>query len=234
MKREDKLFLHEEILLLALKDEEGTIAGGAMYTYAVGGAVLAELLLRHRIAVDSTSKRKLVSVIDPEPVSDVLIDEWLVKMSAAKRRQPLRGWVSKIAATRQLKHRIAVPLCQRGILRMDEETILLLFTRRIYPEIDPKPEREILDRLHRAIFSDTGDIDARTVVLLSLAKGANLLPALFGKKNVKQRKRRIEQIVNGEITGAATKEAIEAMHAAVAVASIMPALMSSTMAASSH
>lgn len=71
------------------------------------------------------------------------------------------------------------------------------------------------------------------VVLLSLAKGANLLPTLFGKKNIKQQKRRIELIVNGEITGKATKEAIDAMQAAIMVACIIPAMMMSV-TASSH
>jgi Golgi phosphoprotein 3 len=227
------LFLHEEILLLALKDEEGTITSGTMYNYAVGGAVLAELLLRQRIAIDPASKKKIVSVVSPEPVNDPLVDEWLMKMSSVKRRRSLQDWVTRIAGTRELKHRIAIPLCQRGILRMDEQTILLLFTRRVYPEIDPKPECEIMGRLHHAIFDDTDDIDARTVVLLSLAKGANLLPTLFGKKNIKQQKRRIELIVNGEITGKATKEAIDAMQAAIMVACIIPAMMMSV-TASSH
>ena len=47
MSANHSLFLHEEILLLALRDEEGTIAG-AMYQYAIGGALLAELLLQTR------------------------------------------------------------------------------------------------------------------------------------------------------------------------------------------
>ena len=115
---------------------------------------------------------------------------------------------------------------------MDEKTILLLFTQRIYPEINPEPERKIINRLYNTIFTDTDDIDARTVVLLSLAKSANILPVIFGKREIKQRKKRIEQIVNGDIAGKATKEAIDAMQAAVMVTCIMPAMM--TTMASSH
>jgi Golgi phosphoprotein 3 len=229
----DDLFLHEEILLLALKDEEGTLASGTLYNYAVGGAILAELLLGQRIAVDP-SKKKLVSVIHPEPLHDALIDEWLVKMSNAKRPKSLQVWVSQMATTKDLKHRIALPLCQRGILRLEEKKILLLFTQRIYPEISPEPEHKIIDRLHRAIFTDTESIDARTVVLVSLAKNANLLAFLFGKKNIQQRNNRIEQIVNGEITGKATQEAIAAMQAAVMIAMIMPAMMAGVMSSTSH
>ncbi len=45
MTTQTNLFLHEEIMLLALRDEEGTIASGTMYKYAIGAAVLSELLL---------------------------------------------------------------------------------------------------------------------------------------------------------------------------------------------
>jgi Golgi phosphoprotein 3 len=228
----DDLFLYEEIMLLALKDEEGTIASGSMYNYAVGGAIIAELLLSQRITVDQSKRKKLISVASPELLNDSLIDEWLMKMSSSKRRKTVQDWVSRIANTRDLKHRVAIQLCQRGILKMDEGKILILFTRRIYPEINPEPEKLIIDRLYNAIFTDTNDIDARTIVLLSLAKSANILPFIFGKKEIKQRKKRIEQIVNGDIAGKATKEAIDAMQAAVMVACIMPAIMMTTINAS--
>lgn len=234
MEYSDNLFLYEELMLLALKDEEGTIASGTMYNYAVGGAVIAELLLSKNIAIKRSGKKKFVSVTDPQLLNDLLIDEWLLKMGSAQRAKTIEDWVSRIANTRDLKHRIAIQLCQRGILRMDEEKVLLLFTRRIYPEINPEPERLIIDRLHNAIFADTDDIDARTVVLLSLAKTANILPVIFGKKEIKQRKDRIEQIVNGDIAGKATKEAIEAMQAAVMIACIMPALMTTAITSSAH
>ena len=52
------------------------------------------------------------------------------------------------------------------------------------------------------------------------------------KKELKSRKQRIEQIVNGELAGKAAKEAIEAMQAAVMVAAIMPAIISSTVTSS--
>jgi Golgi phosphoprotein 3 len=230
----DNLFLYEEIMLLALKDEEGTIASGSLYNYAVGGAIIAELLLSQRIALDQSKRKKLVSVINSELFNDSLIDEWLIKMSSAKRRKTFQDWVTRIADTKALKHRIAMQLCQRGILRMDKEKILLLFTRRIYPEINPNPEQEIIDRLRNAIFTDTDDVAARTVVLLSLAKSANILPVVFGKKEIKQRKKRIEQIVNGEISGKVTKEAIDAMQTAVMVACIMPAIIIAATSASTH
>lgn len=229
MANQNSLFLHEEIMLLSLRDKEGTVEFGSMYQYALGGAILAELLLTKRIATDE-SRKKLVNPLLAEPPGDPVLDECYAKIKDAKRRTTLQNWVSRFANLKSLKHRVATQLCRRGILRADEDTVLLIFNRKIYPELNPEPERKIIERLRTAIFTDTDDLDARTVVLLSLAKSANLLKPNFDKKELKTRKKRIEQIVNGEIAGKATKEAIEAMQTAVMVATIIPSIVATTAA----
>lgn len=218
------LFLHEEIMLLALRDEEGTIVSGTMYQYAIGAAVLAELLLNKRIAVGEPRRKKLVDLISSQPLGEPLIDQCLEKISNAKRRASLQSWVSRFAGVKNLKHRVAQGLCERGILRAEEDKILLLFARKIYPEVNPEPERKLIERLRQAIFTDSRDIDPRTVVLVSLANSTGLLKAVFDKKELKGRKDRIKEISDGEITGKAAKEAIEAMQAAIMVCCIMPVI----------
>ncbi len=218
------LFLHEEVMLLALRDEEGTIASGTMYQYAIGAAILSELLLNQRIALDEARKKKLINLISSTSLGEPLIDLCLEKIGNAKRRGSLQTWVSRFAGVKNLKNRVAQQLCDRGILRADEDKILLLFTRKIYPEINPEPERRLIERLRDAIFTDSRDVEARTVVLVSLADGTGLLKVAFDKKELKGRKARIKEISNGEITGKAAKEAIEAIQAAVMVACIMPAI----------
>jgi Golgi phosphoprotein 3 len=230
MKRGDSLHLHEEIMLLVLRDREGTVVSGTMYSYAIGGAVLAELLIEKRIDIEAVKKKKYARVLSPAPLGDLLIDEGLAKLAGAKKRAQLQTWVAKFAQTKNLKHRVAAQLAKRGTLRIDEDKVLGIFTRRIYPEVDPRPEREMIERLRKAIFSDAGDVAPRTVILLSLAKSADLLKLVFDKKQLKGRKTRIEQVVNGEMTGKATQEAIQAMQAAILVACIVPAIVASSAA----
>jgi len=138
MQYSDDLFLYEEIMLLALKDEEGTIAAGTMYNYAVGGAIIAELILSQNIVINQSKRKKLVSVINSEPLNDSLIDEWLMKITSAKRPKTLQDWISRIANTRYLKDRVATQLCQRDILKMDEDKILLEGTRTLNLRIDSR------------------------------------------------------------------------------------------------
>jgi len=223
---EPSLGLHEEILLLALRDREGTIASGTMYQYAIGGAMLAELLLRERIAVEQRRRSKLAVIRRRTRIGEPLLDESLTRIADAKRRASLQTWVARFGNTRDLRHRIARGLCQRGVLRADEDKVLLIFSRKIYPEVDPKPERALLKRLELAIFREGKSIDARTVVLTALANSAGILKLVFDKKRLRERKARLDKITSGDLTAAATKEAIEAVQAAVMMAAIMPALIS--------
>jgi len=166
-----------------------------------------------------------VNVQGDEPVGDPLIDECLAKMERAKRRASLGTWVSRLAGTKKLRQKVARQLCNRGILRADEKSILFIFSQKVYPEVDPAPEREIVERLRSAIFGDNDDLDARTVVLVSLATASDLLRSVFGRKELRSRKARIERIVNGEAAGRATREVIAACRTAIIVAATMPAMV---------
>ena len=219
------LFLHEQILLLALRDKEGTIDMNINCQYPIAGAIIAELLLNHRIKIDESKKRKLVDLIDSTPLGDPVIDECLEKVKKMKKRASLETLVTLFSSVKNLKHRLAQQLCRRGILKADEDTLLFIFKRKIYPEINPEPERELIEKLRGAIFTDNSDIDAKTVVLISLAQSFNLLQIVFDKKEIKQRKARIRQLINGEITGKVTKEA---MQAVILVTCIMPAIIATT------
>ncbi len=221
----NRLYLHEEIMLLVLRDEQGTIEFGAWYNQAVGAAVLSELLLAERIEVE-VGKKRMVNVLDDRPLGEPVIDACLEKIATAKRRASATNWVSRFGNLKQLKHRVAQGLCRRGILRADEDKVLLLFSRRIYPELNPGPERQLIGCLRQAIFSDVEPDDIRTVVLVSLANACDLLKYTFDKKQLKGRSKRIEQLSNGDLIGSAAKEAIQAVQAALIVAAVVPVMVS--------
>jgi hypothetical protein len=238
-RQQGSLFLQEEILLLALRDEEGTVAADHTFRFALGGAMLAELLLAKRIAIDEGksaheesgvggwlsrvfSERNLVDLVSDAPLGDPLLDECLERIATAKRRASIKTWVTRFSNVSKLQHRIAEGLCERRVLRADEGTILLIFKRKIYPELDPKPERALIERLRKAIFTEVREIDPRTVILLSLADSAKLLRVPFDRKKLRERRKRIERITDGDLMGKATKEAIQAAQAAMTAAAIVP------------
>ncbi len=225
-----QLFLHEEILLLALRDEEGTAVCGPMYTQAMGGGILADLLLSERLELERVKKKDFIRMTDGCLPGDAVLDECVAMVGKAKRRATAQTWVSKFANLRELTHKTAESLCDLGVLKAETGKVLFIFNRRIYPEINALPEQDVLARLRVAIFEDgdVRDVEARTAVLLALAHHSGLLPHAFDKKALKKRKTRIEAVIAGDLVGDATKSAIQAIQAAVMVACVMPAIIVST------
>ena len=228
MSDRNNLTLYEEVMLLALKDKQGTPESGGYYNQAVAGAILAELLLTGCVEVQPEKKKQFAIASGARPPADPLLAECLGKIAESAKRQQVRTWVSRFANLKQLKRRVALQLCRKGILREREDKVLLIFKCKIYPELDPRPERAVIERLRQAIFTQTEDLDPRTVVLMALAHHTNLLKNAFDKKKLKERKKRIEAVVNGEVIGAATKEAVQAAQAAAAMVAIMPAVVVTT------
>ena len=223
------LLLHEELMLLALHDEKGTIVSGNS-RFGIGGAIAAELLLQERIRLDESRRRKLVEVRSIRRIGDPVVDQCLKKIRDAKRRASLQTWITRFSSLSKLQHRVAGRLCERGILKADEKQLLVIFKRRIYPEIDPGPEQEIIERLRVAIFGNDREVEPRTVVLASLAKAVGLLNPIFGRKEVRLRRQRLVSLAQGDLAGKATADAVAAAQAAVAAAAAMPAIIAASTA----
>jgi hypothetical protein len=229
MTTDRSLSLHHEVTLLSLKDEAGTPEFGAHHRMAIGAAILAELLLQGRVKIEQDRKKQFARVVSRKTLNDELLDEALARMAESKRRQQLSTWVSRFANTRDLTKRSARQLCRMGVLREDEDRVLLIFKRRIFPEIDPRPERAIIARLKKAI-DGAGSVDPRTVTLIAIAQAANVLKNAVDKKRLKERKARLKKITSGDATGEAAGAAIQAAQAAAAMTVIIASTVATTAA----
>ncbi|MHC5211450.1 MAG: GOLPH3/VPS74 family protein [Planctomycetota bacterium] len=232
MTRKQPLWLYEELLLLALNDEKGTPVFGVQAEFAVGGALLAELLMAERVRLDGTGRKARLQLADHRPLGDELLDECLAKVRDAKRSANLQTWVTRFARLPRLRRRASEGLVRRYILRRQEGRVLLFFPHTTFPERDPGPERELVSRLKRAITHGTSRVDPRSAVLISLASKTGLLRQVFRSKEeraqLKRCKSRIAAIVAGEATGRAAKQAIDAMNAAIVATCVVPAVVASS------
>jgi len=208
MDASEKLHIYEEILLLALRDQKGTMLFGINYPQALAGALLAELLLLNKIEIETQGKRKFVKLINQKPTRNALLDECIKKIASSKRRARPQNWIMRFANISRLKHKAAQSLCRKRILKMEEDKVLLIFNRKIYPELNPKPEKRLMAKLHEAIFGNSKEIDPETVILISICNSTGILRQIFDKSELKQRKNRIKDITSGNLIGQATKDAI--------------------------
>ncbi len=229
------LTLAEQLLLLALNDEKGTVVSGAVgaLDFGIVGALLLEMAESGMIAIQDG---KLMVQGDP-PTGSPVSDEILSILRAKKGKlKPLRYWVPRLAnKIRKLRHKIADGLVKRGILRREEKRILGIFPSLRYPTVNPLPELEVRERLKDAVLSGTSPIgDVR--MILNLVKASNLSDEVFGKSARKQVKNRLKELADSpgdsEEIGEAVSETVQAVQTAVLAAVATAVIVSS--AASSH
>ena len=228
MKQNQSLALHEQVLLLALRDDKGTLSPGTMYSYALAGAFVAELMLGGQIKIVTPKKKPLIELQAGASSADRLLQECILKIRNAKRRASVQTWVSRFASIRKLHHRVAEGLVHRGILRMDESKILGIFSRTVYPERDGRPEKALIAKLEKAIFGTSSALDPEIITLIALSHHSGLLKANLDKKKLRAQKKRIKAIMDGDLAGKATGQAIEAMQAAIVVACVIPTIVVTT------
>jgi len=227
----NSLHIYEEIGLLALRDRKGTFATERV-EFLVAGAVLAELLLERVIAVgdgdgdgDGGAERRVSVSVGAEEAAeagpeDPILALGFAEIAGAAAGHSLKEWVERLAWIEDLRSRVAVRLRERGILRMDEKSVLLIFSRKVYPEVDHAAEQGVLDRVRAAVFAEDPEapVDARTAVLITLARAGGLLTGPFGREAVEAAEARIASITAGLRVGRATRDAIAAHESAVAAA----------------
>lgn len=221
------LHLYEELLLLALHDEKGTLNSGYI-EHALAGAVLAELLLEEQIIIDDQANGTIKLQMEKEP-DDPLFRKAYRLINLWQKPMNLEELLSELANLTSLRYLATEQLCQRGIVDDVEETILYIFSRKVYPTLDPAPEQEIVSRIRDGIFNQQAQLDPRTCALISLAHHTDYITAAISFHERAKHKARIEAIAKGELAGSATQKAIAACQAAVAASLVFTTIMMSQM-----
>ncbi len=229
-----KLTVSEQLLLLALKDEKGTVVSkaGMALNFGLAGALLLEMTVDERINIQDG---KLV-VQNSTPSGEPLHDEALALLTGKKGKQkPVKYWVPRLASKiKKLRHKVADRLVLSGILRREKKRILGIFPSVRYPTQNPLPELEAREQLkHTVLEGNSPSMETRMV--LNLVKACDLSDEVFGKDMRKQVKTRFKELEkdtgDSEVIGKAISEAVQAVQAAVMI-SITTAVISSS--ASAH
>jgi Golgi phosphoprotein 3 len=201
--------LPEELLLLALHDEKGSIIPSAtsVLNGALIGAVLMELGLAGRLNEDHDG----ALVADPTPTGDEILDEALQRIADADRPRMASYWVGRLAGRMpKLKDRLLEQLVARGVLERRERRILWVFPARSFPLADAAVEQQARDRI-RAVVLDGQTPDQRTAALIGLVRACNLLDEIFAPHERAQANRRVAELTSEEaVTGGVLGSGLEA------------------------
>lgn len=218
------LFLHEDLLLLMLKDQEGTFYCGSWNQLAVGAGLLGELLLAGFVELERDRRKTFVVASGTSTPGDPLMAEALSLIRNMSNRRQADYWVLKFAAIRQLLSRVAEGLIARKVLRSDSMKILLIFDRTIYPEIDPGPEKELIGRMESAI-EGIGEVTDRTMAAVVIADLTDILSARFPRTLLRLHGKRIKEFGAGNPALQGIKDAIQRARDTMVIQMVVPVIV---------
>lgn len=217
------MLLAEELLLLLLDDEKGSVRGGFGDDAGLTGALLLDLVEGGRVVEHEGA---LVAAGGGPSFPQVLADAY-GEIERSDRRRDAGQWLNRLPkALKPLRRRIAEALVARGVLGEERHKTLGLFSGTRYPEIDPGPERELRARLH-AVLVDGAEPDVHTALLLGLLEPLDLVGRLVEREHRKAAKARAKDVAARGAVGSAVADAQRAARAAV-VASITAATVAGT------
>ena len=195
-----RLTLHEQVLLLALTDRDGSLLDETRFDVALGGAILAELLLHGYAELEPGEGHPLVTPIRRKRTGDPALDEALVEIHTATRRTSPDRWVRRFAESRELHLKVARQLCRKDALDEHEGRVRLVFRRTVYVDLDPDVRERVLDRIRTAVFEED-PTDLRTAVLAPLADAGELLTAVFGEERINGQREGLADLVRNADLG---------------------------------
>lgn len=211
-----KLSLAEDVLLLALNDEKGTVlmTASVALPYALAGAIIVKLIEAGSVRIED---KELVAA-PRGSARDEILDEILGMIRSSKRTRSLNHWVGKIGRSGgKIKEKLLARLVDKRILGREEHRLLWVFPTKRYPQIDPRPEYGIRERVRSAIRGMTLP-DERTAALISLIHASDLIGEIFEKGERRDAKRRAKEIAKSQPVGSAVAHAVEAVKVAVIAA----------------
>ncbi|MHC5210146.1 MAG: GOLPH3/VPS74 family protein [Planctomycetota bacterium] len=204
------LTLAEEVLLLALDDENGTFRPLPKHAmeFALTSAVLMDLLLARRLDVDLEQ----LMVVDPTPVGDDLLDPILAAIARSPDRYNARRWIMVLSQEAgEIRKRALARLVDRGVLRRQDDKLLWVLGRRRYPVLDDTEQREAKLRILGIVLGD--DIpDHRDVVLVAVADAAGLFDAILTRREARMASQRIADVARMDLLGQALLKAKQDMR----------------------
>jgi len=198
------LSLHEELLLIALKDEKGTIlfTSATVLPYALLGAVLEELFLAKKIHYENSK----IIVIDKSSTGNKFFDKVLQYLPEVNNDIKLKKALMKLnKKVKDIKMKTIKHLVIKGVLKEENSKVLGLFSKKTYPTLNAHPEKELRKKIRDHIFNEETP-EERMSALLGLIQISQLLEDVFQQDEIDKAKKRIKEILDRTNEGDAIPE----------------------------
>lgn len=215
-----RLTLAEELLLVALDDESGSVLNLPPLALELGlaAAIVGELTLEGRIDTDPSK----LFVTSKAPLGDSILDEALADIASEPKQLSSELWLRRLAEEGPvLRERITQRLVGRGVLQSVEKRLLWVFRTRVYPPTSGIEEQEVKNRIMTLLNND--DIPSpRDALLIGLLRATGIFDVLLSEQEHSRLRNRIDSLANLEEIGRSLNQTVAALQVALASAYMGP------------
>jgi hypothetical protein len=203
------LTLVETLYLLYIDEQKGTSAKGIVgpIHYGLSCAILADLTLRNKLAIDGDR----IVVVDQVPTDLPILDHVLSQIIESKKTRKINRWIAQIPAA-DLPKQIAESLVEKNILHVEEKRYLWVIPYETYHQQDASAKYWIKTHL-RAVVLAGEKAGEQDIVLLSLLKACDLLNLVFTRDERRSARSRIAELASQTVFGESVKDVLESLYA---------------------
>ena len=209
----------EDLLLLLLDDQKGTLAASGNAQPLFGGALLVELAVDGLVEVEERTSvwrsAKVRPVAGATPPADPLLAAALA--TVAEKPRSAQDLVTRIG--KGVREQLQERLVERGVLERRAGRFLGLFPHTTWPAADVDHERSVRRRLQDVLVTGLGP-DARTASLVGLLAAVDQAHRQVdrGELSAREVRKRAKSIADGAWAADAVRDAVQAAQAATTAA----------------
>ena len=185
--------LGEDLVLLSVRPDNGTIATKSRLGYGLRGSELVRLAASGRVWI--TGDR--IVVLDTQPTGDEQLDAALASLAGARRPPRPKTWVGHPGS--QIVDTYLARLAATGAIRPERGTVLAFVPVVRWRIADTARAADAWARLD-SIARATGPVDTAQAAFAGLASASGLGPVLYPGWANRQLRRRLERIAKGELS----------------------------------
>jgi hypothetical protein len=208
------LTLYEELLLLAIHEENGTLIKTARLhlPYGLSGALLAELVLQGKLQINESHR---LERIGSDITGDGILDRALAEVGASEKPRKIGYWIGALyVRPKRLVKQIMRGLVEKGIVIEDERQLLWAIPNEAFSDQQASAKYSLKQRLRTLALAD-GDPNLHEIALLTLLRASGLMDLVFIKDERKIAGRCIHELLVGEALKNPVAQSLEEIGSAL-------------------
>lgn len=192
------LTLPQALMLLALRDDKGSLHAG-YFPQALAGASLTELLLVDALESNGEAKPKYTceSATNVEGKLLSAIAGYIMKDG---RSRPLKSWAGRLSQKTKFIDILAEALCELGAVSESKSKFLGLIPQTKWPTLNGRIEAQLIEEIKNALNSNQSleDVDDKVGLIIVLADAGGFLKPNLDKELYKASKERLKEMKKAE------------------------------------